>query len=266
MSILGHLRPFVPPAILPLWRRLRPPAVEFFGNYANWATAAEHASSYDSAVILERVVAATRQVVAGEAAFERDSVLFDQIEYSWPLLASLLQVANECGSLRVIDFGGSLGSTLRQNARYLQRLKMPVTWNVVEQEKFVNAGLAEFQTNVLRFHHSISNAAIAGVDVVLFCSSLCYVAEPQRFLRETLATGARFLIIDRLPMVVGTQERIALQRVRDPIYAASYPVRLFAEQHFLASLLAEWCVVERWDCELQPDSSSRSRGFFLERR
>jgi putative methyltransferase (TIGR04325 family) len=266
MSVLRHLRPFIPPAFLPVLRRLRPPAVGFSGNYASWTAAAADASGYDSAAILERVVAATRQVAAGKAVFERDSVLFDRVEYSWPLLASLLQVANECGSLRVIDFGGSLGSTWRQNERYLRRLKVPVTWRVVEQEKFVDAGVAEFQSDVLRFHRSISDAAAAGVDVVLFCSSLCYVAEPEQFLRETLASGARFLIIDRLPLVAGTEDRIALQRVREPIYPASYPVRLFAEQRLRDSLLAQWRVVEQWDCELQPDSGSHSHGFFLERR
>ncbi len=61
---------------------------------------------------------ATRKVVAGEAVYERDSVVFDHLEYAWPLLACLLQIAAERRSLRVIDFGGSLGSSWRQNRRF----------------------------------------------------------------------------------------------------------------------------------------------------
>jgi putative methyltransferase (TIGR04325 family) len=213
------LKNFVPP-ILANWARhvAGRAVVTFSGDYPLWNDALADASGYDSPTIINRVVEATRRVVQGEAVFERDSVLFDHIEYSWPLLASLLQVALERGSLRVIDFGGSLGTTWRQNREYLSRVRsIPVTWHVVEQESFVSVGRAEFETAQLRFQHSIGEASAHGVDVVLFASSLCYVSDPERFLHEAAETDARYLIVDRLPVVPGNRDRIALQTVTEPI-------------------------------------------------
>ncbi len=140
---LRLLKPLVPPVLADLVSRARS-AVSFSGEFASWEAAAARAEGYDAQEITERTVAATRRVVAGEAVYERDSVTFDHIEYSWPLLACLLQVGLERGSLRVADFGGSLGSTWRQNSRYLQRLRIPLSWHVIEQEHLVTLGNEEF--------------------------------------------------------------------------------------------------------------------------
>jgi putative methyltransferase (TIGR04325 family) len=266
-SLNSTLKPFVPPILVNLLRRWKVPVVRFTGDYGSWEEAATEASGYDEAGILNRVTASTRKVVAGEATYERDSVVFDHIEYSWPLLASLLQVALECGSLRVVDFGGSLGSTWAQNRKYLSRVSsIPVAWRVVEQESFVSVGRAEFETDRLSFHHSIKEASASGVDAVLFSSSLCYVSKPEYFLRETALADARYLIVDRLPVIPGDRDRIAMQKVTEPIYSASYPIRFFAEQRLMDGWLAGWRLIERWDCELQPDPKSRCCGFFMEKR
>ena len=260
------LRPLVPPAALALLRRMVHPVVGFSGDYDSWEAASAAASGYGSEEILHRVISATRRVVAGKAQHERDSVIFDEIEYSWPLLASLLQVALESGSLRVVDFGGSLGSTWRQNRRFLQRLRVPIMWHVVEQERFVAAGRKEFADEVLRFSHTIREAAGDGVDVILSSSSLCYVPDPVAVLDEAAETDARYLIIDRLPLVPGGRDRIALQRVSEPIYTARYPIRLFGAESVLDGLLGRWRLIERWECDLQPDSNSKCHGLFMEKR
>ena len=262
---LKLLKPLVPPLLADLVSRARSP-IRFSGEFASWDAAAAHAGGYDAREITDRVLAATRKVVAGEAAYERDSVLFDHIEYSWPVLASLLQVGLERGSLRVVDFGGSLGSTWRQNSRYLRRLRIPLSWHVVEQEHLVALGNDEFSGDVLRFYPSIAAAAGGGVDVMLFSSSLCYVRDGEEYVREAAAASAPFMIVDRLPIIPGARDRIAVQHVSEPIYRASYPIRLFAEETLMPRLLADWRVRETWDCDLQPDSGSRCRGFFLERR
>jgi putative methyltransferase (TIGR04325 family) len=262
---LRLLKPLVPPVLADLVSRARS-AVSFSGEFASWEAAAARADGYDAREITERLVAATRRVVAGEAAYERDSVTFDHIEYSWPLLACLLQVGLERGSLRVVDFGGSLGSSWRQNSRYLQRLRIPLSWHVVEQEHLVALGNEEFRGEVLRFYRSIPEAVRDGVDVVLFSSSLCYVRDPERYLREAAAASAQFMIVDRLPIIAGARDRITVQYVSEPIYDASYPIRLFAEETLQSGLLEGWRIRESWDCELQPDRKSRCQGFFLEKR
>lgn len=263
-GIGSRLKPFVPPFLLDAIRHLRRPVINFEGSYRSWNEAAAAATGYDSQEILDRVAAATRKVEQGKAMFERDSVVFNEIEYSWPVLACLLRVAASQRSLRVMDFGGALGSSWRQNRRFLADLPFPVVWSVVEQDAFVELGRAEFATDSLRFSKTIEEASHDGIDVALFSSSLCYLAEPCQFLRELAAGPAKYLIVDRLPILSGTRDKITLQSVGEPIYTASYPIRLFGEDN-LSSLFEGWQLVERWDCQLQPDPDSRSWGFFFTR-
>jgi hypothetical protein len=76
--------------------------------------------TYADVSIAKQVRFATRQVLAGKQAYERDGVLFDKIQYSWPLLSVLLWVAlKNDGRLEVVDFGGSMGTTYFQNRKYL---------------------------------------------------------------------------------------------------------------------------------------------------
>lgn len=260
------MKDLTPPLLFRVLRRLKGQVITFTGDYPSWDAALADASGYDSDEILTRVANATRKVVAGEAVYERDSVTFDRVEYSWPLLASLLQVALERGSLRVVDFGGSLGSTWRQNAAFLRRLNVPLSWCVVEQDNFAALGQAEFGAEVLRFSSSIQTAGESGVDVVLFCGSLSYVPDPLAVMDQAVAAGAPYAIIDRLPVAAAVRDRIMVQHVREPIYRASYPIRVFAEQRLDEQLLRDWRIIEQWVCDLQPDPGSQLRGFFLERR
>ena len=51
------------------------------------------------------VLDASLKVKNGVAAFERDSVLFDEIEYSWPVTAELMHgAARSGGRVHVVDF------------------------------------------------------------------------------------------------------------------------------------------------------------------
>ena len=266
-SVRRFAKAWIPPV---LWSALRDArirqVISFQGDYPSWEAAAADAEGYDAEEILNRVAAATRMVVAGEAVYERDSVLFDHVEYSWPLLASLLQIAAERNSLRVVDFGGSLGSTWRQNRAFLGRLNVPLLWSVVEQDNFVALGAAEFSDSVLKFAGSIAAAAQGGVDAVLFCASLCYIANPAEAIAQAEESNAPFMVIDRLPLSTVARDRIMVQRVNEPIYVASYPIRIFAEDLLFTDLLRNWRLIEQWDFELQPDPKAQLKGFFLERR
>ena len=90
-------------------------------------------TGYDGPAILAKTREAGLKVKRGEAAYERDSVLFDQVEHSFPLLAGLLRAAlSQQGELVVLDFGGALGSTYLQCREFLTPLKRLV-WCIVEQ-------------------------------------------------------------------------------------------------------------------------------------
>jgi putative methyltransferase (TIGR04325 family) len=92
----------------------------WYGNFKSWQEAKEASTGYDAENILHQVKTSLLKVKNGDAVYERDSVLFDKIEYSWELLAALMWIAAQNkGELHLIDFGGSLGSSYYQNKSFL---------------------------------------------------------------------------------------------------------------------------------------------------
>ena len=74
---------WVPPILLKQVRSLRSP---WQGSYNSWAEAKAQTIGYNSEEILQRVSDATREVQSSRKAYERDSILFDEVLYSWPLV------------------------------------------------------------------------------------------------------------------------------------------------------------------------------------
>lgn len=221
----------------------------YFGDFASWAEARRESTGYDSPAILERVRAAALKVVHGEAVCERDSVTFDHVEYSWPLLAGLLRAAPAGrDNLTVLDFGGSLGSSYHQCRGLLDRVAR-LRWCIVEQQHFAECGRREFATDELCFYNSVSCCLESeSVDVVLFSSVLTYVERPYELLELVAAAGIRDVIIDRtLFLRDGARDRITVQRVAPSIYEATYPARLFSKVEFLSRIQRHYRVLARFE-------------------
>ena len=99
------IKNFIPPIVFDFYFNFINP-YGFSGEYKNWQTAQCFSSGYDSEIILNKTKNALLKVKKKEAVYERDSVLFNKIQYSWPLLASLLYVASENDNcLNLLDFG-----------------------------------------------------------------------------------------------------------------------------------------------------------------
>ncbi len=67
--------------------------VYWSGNYASWEEASKISSGYGEQKILDKVKEAILKVKNKEAVYKRDSVIFDHVQYSWPLLSNLLKHA-----------------------------------------------------------------------------------------------------------------------------------------------------------------------------
>lgn len=231
------------------------------GNYTDWNTAEKLCSGYTNTGILEKVKDSLLKVKNGEAAYERDSVLFNRKEYSWPLLTALLRAASENnGNLNVLDFGGSLGSSYFQNKEMLGCLNQ-LRWIVVEQEHFNAYGRQYFKTGELDFADTISDAQqMAQPDVLLFSGVLQYVPDPELFINQAIQTNATYLVVDRTSFISGSTERIMIQRVPPEIYEAAYPVRFFNEDRFL-QLFKGYTVLAKWPsyCETNRLSTDGKR-------
>lgn len=244
----ARVSPWVPPAIS-AWAASRSNADNVFTEFTGtWDEAVASVRGYGDPDIAARVAEATRSVERGEAAFERDSVLFSEPEYSWPLLAALLHAAAVNGRLSVLDFGGALGSTYRQHRAFLDGLP-DLTWTVVEQAEFVALGQREFQTSCLRFAPTITDAVAGSApNVVLLGSSLQYMENPRVVLAELTRSGAGTLVIDRTPLSSSDlDDTLCIQTVPATIYPASYPMWVLSRRRLIADLSPTWRLLAEYE-------------------
>jgi putative methyltransferase (TIGR04325 family) len=199
--------------------------IYFEGPLADWDTSLKNMSGYAAPEILDRAVASTRAVAAGEAAYERDTVLFQEPACSHPLLAWLLQAGiSSGGELRVVDFGGALGSLYFQNRAAISVFKN-VSWCVVEQTHFVEAGRKEFANESLSFSDDFQTAVREiGANVLILSGVVQYLENPRDFLRLALEAGINYIAIDRTMARKGLPDQVYLQHVPSWIYEATYPV------------------------------------------
>ncbi len=222
-----------------MWRNTVSNNIEFVGNYATWDEACANSIGYDSELILNKTKEALLKVKRGEVVYERDSVIFDRIEYSWPLLAGLLWAASRHNNvLNVADFGGSLGSTYFQCRAFFDNMR-EVKWNIIEQAHVVKCGKENFEDGVIKFYYDIESCwKEQRPHTLLLSSVLPYLEKPYEFIEQITRIGFETIIIDRTLFNAGAGDRLTVEKVPEHIYPASYPCWFFDKQKFL-SMFAE---------------------------
>ncbi|MDW8211623.1 MAG: methyltransferase, TIGR04325 family [Cytophagales bacterium] len=207
------------------------------GLYPDWQAAMHRARGYDDEAILERVKKAIIEVKEGRAVFERDGEVFYHTEYNYPLATFLLKVAIENnGKLRVLDFGGSLGSTWLQHRALLE--KLDVKWHIVEQPHFVAAGREIFKNHpVLSFYNQIEEIPEKKDLFIVASGVLQCINNYQNILQRLIALHANYFYIDRLPLTSKSTHLLTLQFVRrNDGVEESYPSWVFSKELFLRKL------------------------------
>lgn len=272
MTAPSFVRSLVPPLIVAAARRASGRSLRFMPGGGDWATACSRSRGYSDAVVIERVTAATRAVVTGRAAFERDSVTFDEPDYRYPLLAGLMHhAALREGHLQVIDVGGALGSTYWQLRPFLRGLQS-VRWNVVEQPAFTEIGQREFAGTELQFSASIDEAACAAPGgLALLSSVLQYLEHPYDVLASISGSPATHLLIDRTPVHDGGADLLAIQVAPRHIYAASYPCWILSRRRLLDLIAERWTLLADFSCtegwaRTDEGADFEFRGYYLERK
>ena len=259
------VRDLVPPALM-RWRRDLLARGLFTTGYATWSEASSAAVGYAESSILDKVVRATRDVRDGRAQFERDGVTFQAPNINSRLVAALLRaVALNSGRLHVIDFGGSLGSTWWQHRQWLDGLDR-LSWEVVEQAHFVEAGKREFEVGPLRFRNSLAECSAApGESIIVLSIVLNYLEDPWQLLQQMSACGLRSIFLDRTGLVENRQTQLAVQHVPRSIYDGSYPCWLFNREDLLRGFEHAYSLKCEWECDDLSPEGVRFAGMYLER-
>ena len=244
----------------------------WFGNYKTWQQAKDDCTGYDNPEILNKVKEAILKVKNGEAVYERDSVIFDKLEYSAPLLNMLKSIAKENDNkLNILDFGGSLGSTYFQYRSLLTDLNK-INWFVVEQPHFVECGKKFIEDINLKFYHTIDEVLQKNNISVLFLSSVIqYFEKPYEFIDKILQYDFKYIIIDRTAFIENEHERITTQIVPEFIYHASYPAWFFNENKFISVMHKKYEIVDSFISDiskpllLNDGNNVYWKGFILKR-
>jgi putative methyltransferase (TIGR04325 family) len=248
VSVRSIVKACIPPAITEARRAWLGHGLRFSDAPGGWSQTSQRSRGYAAGLIVDAVAHATREVIAGRAAFERDSVLFETPDFRYPIVAALLRAAAQSGGrLEVVDFGGSLGSTYRQCKPFLAPLRR-IRWHVVEQAHFVATGRREFATDELDFAASLAELPRLEVPAAIMLSSvLQYLEDPAQTLDSLLLLNASHLVIDRTPMSDLDENRLCIQHVPKTIYDASYPCWALSRPRLLSRLAeAGWTVLSEF--------------------
>lgn len=215
---------------------------------------------YEEDLFFEKLKHSASLVRDGQAIYERDTVIFDRIEYGWELLASLMLVSQRKDQIKVFDFGGGLGTSYRQNSSMLKLAGITTLWTVIEQPKLVHIGKSEFENDFLRFFPSLSELNSPDLDVVLFGGSLCYLEDPYKILNQTFSIGPHYIIFDRTPFTDASEDKVAVQFVPESIYKAALPIITFSASKFNNLMNQKYELIVEWDCGMQPDPNASTMG------
>lgn len=214
------------------------------GNYKSYEDAKTKCKGYDENHILQRIVETTAQVKKGEAVYERDGIIYDEINVNHHLLNALLLVsARNNNQLTIVDFGGSLGTSYYQNRAFLSHLTT-LNWCIIEQEAFVNVGKQSFTSEHVQFFHSIEACLEKHekIDMILISSSLQYINKPYALLKSIQSFGIPYLMLDLVGYNDKEEDRMTIQHVPPIFYGveASYPCLFFNKQKLESQLMENY--------------------------
>ncbi len=267
---MKKLKAWLPPEVIRIGRHITGYGSCFRGEFSTWEEAAAQTKGYDDSSILEKVLANTIAVRDGKAEFERDGVLFYRRDDRYPMLAALMRCAAENdGNLRVLDFGGGLGSAYFQHRHWFAGLKS-IKWCVVEQEHFVEAGNKHLNDGKLFFTKSIEEAGKIGkFDIIIFSSVLQYIKDFSVVIGQAIMLEPAYILIDRTPVIEGDKDMICVQKQTRRIVSSSYTARLFSTISLLDAVGRRYKVISEFSALDDPMGgimrTVNFRGFIFER-
>jgi putative methyltransferase (TIGR04325 family) len=175
----------------------------FDDNKMTWEKSNARSSGYSDRTILNKVAKSFSESITSWRLIERDSVVLnlEEAEYSYPLLFALQYSANfDKNNLRVLDYGGSLGSTYRQYKPFLKNFET-IEWSIIEQSHFVKKGQEFNFSKNLSFFETLEDCLVNNKpNLALFSSSLQYLEDPFEILNQVSESNIQILVLDRIPI------------------------------------------------------------------
>jgi putative methyltransferase (TIGR04325 family) len=199
----------------------------------------------------------------------RDGYFFNEVHLNYEILSIFALQGSKSQSLRVIDFGGGLGTTFFQNRKVLARFGVEVCWNIIEQPHFVNEGKLIFDSiDNLHFYETLAESSITSKDLLLFSSVLEYLEDPYSLLGEIMLLDQKpiGIVIDRSPIDLCGIQKFVVQSVDASIHEARLPLQILSRERIVDILSTDYELFTEWVSSTQPDSKSVARGMYFLRK
>ena len=228
MSIKSLIKDFIPPI---LTRYIQNGRKGIFGEYQTWDKAVNASGEYSPDI---------KTLIDNHKLYRANkSCVYNRLDstnkvWAWCTLSGLQLAARECGNcLKVLDFGGSLGSTYFQLTDFLSSINS-LKWCVVDQKECVEAGKLHFADDRLEFFLSPEVAAEKyNFDVLVLGGVLQYLPSPHKTLSNLLRNDFKFVFLDRTPIYPGSDEKIKLQQTPLELGGDLHPIRLLSEEKLM---------------------------------
>jgi putative methyltransferase (TIGR04325 family) len=116
-----------------------------------------------------------------------------------PVVAAMIDSANDNQSLRILDFGGGVGVDFR-HLPYATKLRQRLSYTVVELPQVCDAGRALWRDDARITFRSELPPADARFDIVYSSSALQYAREPIALLKQFTTYEPRAILLIMTPM------------------------------------------------------------------
>ena len=208
--------------------------IYFSDEKKNWRSAINSSQSYQDKIIFDKVIKCFEKIKNKKTEFyERDGWIFNKKPDESDLIEFLKKnISEKKGTFQVLDYGGSLGSRYFSNYKFIKNNN--IYWNIVEQNRFVEYGKRNLQTDSLKFFSSLSKCLnYKKMNCVIFSGSLQYLENYYQILNEMKKKNIAYIFIDNLPLSKYNQNKIFVQNIYKKIYNSSYPIHIFSKKTFI---------------------------------
>lgn len=204
--------------------------VKFAGPFKNWNEANINSSGYQNKDYFNKVLRNILFSMDIDNIYERDSELV--YDKKCPLRIINFINRNFKNKLKVIDFGGSLGSFFFQNKSKIK--SKSIKWAIYEQKSLSKIGKKFITHKNIFFLNKMIEIKRLKPHVVLFSSVLEYLHNPKKHINDLLKIKSiRFVIIDRLLISNSNIDEIYVQKNPKKYFSMNYPCRIFSKRNFL---------------------------------
>lgn len=230
--------------------------IRIVGSYSRWDEALKESGSYSNHKIFLKTKKSFLKISKTNELYERDTVIFYDKQINKPMISLLekLRLKNKTNLLKVLDYGGSIGSTYFQNRKILLN-NNNFQWDIIEQKKIVNFANKSIKLKNLRFFKSLDSYLNKNFpDIILFSSVLHYLESPYDLIKKLIRKKIKYFLILKTPFYKNKTE-IKIQLNPKNIYEVNYPIRIFNNKLFLSYFKNSKYKVEKlnWDNQVIDD-------------